>query len=515
MKKWMQTLGRHKRWRRQFQAVNGRPLATFCGSYLAGAAAGMTFSPLPVMQGCLLLTACGWLLWRYRLFSATIALLGTLALWLGATQGIRYAQRDDLLWHTLPRDETVVTDGLVLTEPTRKAGRWRFVFRTERMVTTHSTIREPARLWVHIPETLSDNVFAGERLRLEGRLRMPSATPADPDASFARYLRRQGVSRTLRPYRIQHLPQSHWGGVFSRLRRTLIRNLRYHLPTREGHVAAAIVLNDRVGLDDQIRESFRRTGTVHILSPSGAHVSILAAAVWAICRFISLSRSTSALAVIAIIWLFAGVAGGGDPSFRAAVMGTLVAGAVALQREGDLPTSLALAGLLIVLPDPGALRDPSFQFSFTLVAAIVASAGWLSAVAGGEGMRLLRGMFAALYLSLVCTVASLPLTALYYGQMSFVAPIANLVIAGPVQVVTSAGLAIACLPRLPELLAAPVALSAWLVDRSIQLLALPPWASVEVPAPSRWGIVVFYVLFFAALTALSARANRRRGEVTW
>jgi hypothetical protein len=241
--------------------------------------------------------------------------------------------------------------------------------------------RQPACGWKCREERL-DNPHAGERLQLEGRIRLPSATGAS-GASFVDYLRRRGVVRTLRPYRVAKLDDSGWRVFFSRLRRRLIQNLRYHLPSREGHIAAAIVLNDRMGLDNAIRESFRRTGTVHILSPSGTHVSMLAVAVWAVCRLLRLSRRVSALAVIAVIWLFVGVAAGGEPSFRAAVMGTLVAGAVALQREIDLPTSLALAGFLIVLADTGALLDPGFQFSFILVGAIVAASGWLNALAFG------------------------------------------------------------------------------------------------------------------------------------
>ncbi|GIV17901.1 MAG: hypothetical protein KatS3mg022_3336 [Armatimonadota bacterium] len=354
----MQSTAVRKRWRRVLQAVHGRPLASFCGGYLAGAAAGVTFSMLSVLQGCFLCTATGWLLWRYRVLSASIAFLVLAGVWLGAMQGIRDATQDELLWRTLPSDQVVVVEGVVLTEPVQKAGAWRFVFRTQSMVTPQGIFRTPVQLWVYLPETLLDNVFAGERLRLEGRLRTPSANPGDPFASFALYLRRQGIARTLRPYRVERLPQARWTTLFSRWRRTLIRHLRSHLPTREGHITAAIVLNDRAGLDDAIRESFRRTGTVHILSPSGTHVSMLAFAVWAMCRFIRLSRRTSALAVVAVIWLFAGVAAGGEPAFRAAVMGTLVAGSVALQRELDPATSLALAGFLLVCIDPGTLRDP-------------------------------------------------------------------------------------------------------------------------------------------------------------
>jgi hypothetical protein len=97
--------------------------------------------------------------------------------------------------------------------------------------------------------------------------------------------------------------------------------------------------------------------------------------------------------------------------------------------------------------------------------------------------------------------------------MSLIAPVANFVIALPVQVLTAMGLVIACLPWAPDWLSAPVALSAWLVDKAVRWLATPEWASLTVPTPSRGAIVGFYTLVFAALLALSARASRRRKEL--
>lgn len=496
-----------KRARCLLQAVNGRPLATFCACYLAGAGAGVTFQPLPVIDGCILALAIGYLVWHYRLLSAGVALLAVMGIWLGATWGIRYAQQEALLWQTLPHGEVAVATGEVITEPTLKQKVWRFIFRADTLYTPQGVSRTPVQLWVRVPQTRLEIVFCGEHFRLEGRLQMPIAQPGTASDSFLKYLRRQGVARTLQPYRVEKLPLQDWRVSFSRLRQTLVRNLRLHLPTREGNIAAAIVLNERTGLDNEIRESFRRTGTVHILSPSGMHVSMLAVAVWALCRWVNLSRRASALAVIAVVWTFAGVAAGGEPTFRASVMGTLVAGAVALQRESDLPTSLAFAGFLLVLANAGTLRDPGFQFSFVLVAAIIASSGWLSSLArAGWGQKLLAG----LCLSVVCAVASAPLTALYYGQIPLIAPLANAAIALPVQVVTCGGLAIACLPWIPQIAASPVALNAWLVDRSVRVLASLPWASVDAPPPSRALLAGFYVLLFAGLIALSARTSRQR-----
>ncbi len=504
-------------WCRLARAIEGRPLATFCGSYLAGAASGVTFPVQSVIHACLLITALAPVMWRYRLLSASTIALGVLALWLGAVQGVRHAQTDSILWNTLPDGEPVTAIGEILSEPTLRRGIWRFIFRADQLVTAQGVVEASVDIWVTVPESRVKVLFSGERWRLEGRLRAPSVSANPASASFVQYLRRQGVVRTLQPYRMERLPTTSGRMFFSRLRQRLIHNLRTQLPAREGNIAAAIVLNDRTGLDNAIREAFQRTGTIHILSPSGTHVSLLAVAVWAFCNLMKLPRRVSAGVVIAVIWLFAGVAAGGEPSFRAAVMGTLVAGAVAFQRELDLPTSLATAGFLLVVRETGVLRDPGFQFSFTLVAAIVAGSGWLSALAsgtaaGGTPSRLIRAVLTVIGLGMLCAVASAPLTALYYGQISLISPIANLVIAVPVQVMTCGGLLIACLPELPGWLTAPIALSAWAVDAGVRLLSEIPFASIAASAPTRGLICVFYVVLFTALLLLSHFASRKRPE---
>lgn len=500
-----------KKARRLFHAVNGRPLAVFCASYLVGVGTGTTFHPLSVIKGCIFVLAVGWLVWHYRLLSAGVVLLTSAGIWLGAVQGIRYAQWDTFLWQVLPHGEVVMATGEVVSEPTLKRWNWRFIFRADTLHTPQGTIRTPVQVWVSVPQSRLETVLCGERLRLEGSFRIPTARTSTAGESFLKYLRRQGVARTLQPYRVEKLPRQSWRVPFSYLRKTFIRNLRHHLPTHEGNIASAIVLNERTGLDNEIRESFQRTGTVHILSPSGTHVSMLAVAVWVLCRWLRFSRRASALAVIAVVWTFAGVSAGGEPAVRASVMGTLVMGAIAFQREVDLPTSLAFAGFLLALADAGTVRDPGFQFSFTLVAAIIAASGWLSGLARGGWMQ---KVLAGLCLSVVCAVASAPLTALYYGQMSLVAPIANLIIALPVQVVTCGGLAIACLPWVPEIVSLPVAANAWLVDKSVRLLASLPYASIDTLAPSKASIAGFYTLFFALLLHLSARKAQQRTAIT-
>lgn len=495
-------------YRRLLQSIRGRPLALFCGVYLAGSAVGVSLlTSIALWFNVAVSFLLGWLA-AHRLLTPLQGVVVAIALWLGSAQGIHYSWQRFQLWQKLPRDEAVVVEGQIITEPTRQAGNWRFIMRTKRLVSREAVWLTPIYLWVQAPEGLLQQAFAGDYLQVEGKIYVPAPTVRDPSGRFAQYLMRRGVYRTIRAYRAQVLATFGWRARFSRLRAWLLSNLRHHLPTREGNIAAAIVLNDRSKLDEQIREAFRHTGTVHILSPSGTHVSMLALSVWWVGQWIRLPKRWGAAAVVAVIWVFAAVAAGGEPAFRAAVMGTLVAGGIALQRESDLPTALALAGFLIALYDQSALLDPGYQFSFILVSALLAASGWLQAMQRKVSLHPGAWLLSALGVSAVCAAAAAPLTALYYGQVSLVAPAANLLIAIPVQVITSGGLLIACMPNLPEWLCTPVAASTWCVDMLVRGLARLPWAYMEVSTPSRGELLGFYLLFFTTLLWLSWRASR-------
>jgi len=223
MTDWREAVVKRTRRHGVLPAVNGRPLATFCGSYVMGAAAGVTFSPLAVVNACLLASGVLWLLWRRRSLPATTTLLILCAMWLGSAQGIRHAVQDAILWKTLPQGEAVTVLGEVVSEPVKRRNVWRFVFRARSVQAAQRLFHTPTCLWVEVPEERLDNPHAGERLQLEGRIRLPSATGAS-GASFVDYLRRRGVVRTLRPYRVAKLDDSGWRVFFSRLRRRLIQD---------------------------------------------------------------------------------------------------------------------------------------------------------------------------------------------------------------------------------------------------------------------------------------------------
>ena len=125
-------------------------------------------------------------------------------------------------------------------------------------------------------------VEAGDRLRVVGQLQAP-VPPGNPgEFDFAAH--RRG-DRELAAIRVDHpdcvqviesAPAISLRRVLGKLRAAGDRLLWGTLSHERAGLAAAVLLGAREQLDDEMKDDFLVTGTVHILSISGLHVGILA-----------------------------------------------------------------------------------------------------------------------------------------------------------------------------------------------------------------------------------------------
>ncbi len=190
-----------------------------------------------------------------------------------------------------------------------------------------------------------------------------------------------------------------------------------------GAVLVALVTGFR-GLPVPLRDTLARTGTGHLLAISGLHVGLAAAlggfAAGRLARRFAARRpaidagSAGALAAGAG---YASVAGWPVSARRAVIM--LAAALFCLvTRRRPGAAAFALALLAVLMADPLALLDPGLWMSFGAVAVI----GWVLAgrVGAPPGIRALFRLQGALSLAMVC------LSAPWFGQVSLVSPLANL-----------------------------------------------------------------------------------------
>ena len=224
----------------------------------------------------------------------------------------------------------------------------------------------------------------------------------------------------------------------ARCARALKESLYRAFPGETAPLAVAILTGDRSGLSRQTTSAMERAGVAHTVAVSGMHVAFLTAVVLRLCR-----RRRYAAAAIPLLLFYALMAGASPSALRAVLMQAVLLAAPIAGRDEDGPTSLGFALLALLVLNPYAAGSVSLQLSFTSVAGLMACAEALEArlTHGLERFRERDGALwrrwaarlwsagaASVSISLGAMAFTAPLLCLYFGRISLVFPLANLLI---------------------------------------------------------------------------------------
>jgi len=272
--------------------------------------------------------------------------------------------------------EIVVVDGCVV-EPT--------VFAEDRAQFTLG-LEPGARARVTIPPVEGDpappRLSYGQRVEIEARLRRPHNFNNPGAFDYAAYLARRDIFWTAtipRNTPVTVLP-GRCGSRFMRsifALRTAVLDRIEHVYSNNGYAEGmmqAILIGETARLERVWTDDFRRTGTFHALVISGLHVTVLAAVLLFLLRWLPISELSALAATAGASWLYALVSGFSAPVVRAAGGFTLYTLAKACFRRARVMNLLAAVALVYLAWDPAQIFEASFQLSFLAVAAIGALA---------------------------------------------------------------------------------------------------------------------------------------------
>ena len=191
-------------------------------------------------------------------------------------------------------------------------------------------------------------------------------------------------------------------------------------------LARALLIADTRGIPVEMRDRYAAAGVVHLLSISGLHVAIIAAAVQLALQIARLPQRVVALAALALTALYVAMIGAPAPAVRSGVMLGVTAVSRLVQRPTSPWAALAL-GALVPLVEPRTVMDLGYQLSVAGMAGIVASGVLVrrSIAPRFDGWR--RWLASNLCASVVASAVTTPLVAWTFGQVSLVAPFTNLV----------------------------------------------------------------------------------------
>jgi len=149
---------------------------------------------------------------------------------------------------------------------------------------------------------------------------------------------------------------------------------RYIPGEKEAGLAEALLVGYKDDLDKTLIQSYSNTGVVHVIAISGMHLGLIYWLLTVIMSPLKKRKYTNwvvPISVIAGLWLFALLTGGGPSILRSAVMFTCIVIGNSLERKTFIYNSLAASAFVLLCINPFWLWDAGFQLSYTAVLSIV------------------------------------------------------------------------------------------------------------------------------------------------
>ena len=286
----------------------------------------------------------------------------------------------------------------------------------------------------YIPE---ETLVAGSRVAVTASLSPPSP-PAEPNGfdfrRMAWFMSLGGVGYTHNPIipAANENPDSIRIKLFS-LRMWISSRIKRAVVGQNGAFAAAILTGDRSDIDPEILESLRASNLAHLLAISGLHMGLLSGFVFTLLRYgfalvpyISLRIRPKKIAAGLAIGAGAAyllLSGASVATQRAFIMTTVVLFAVILDKPAFTLRAVALAALIVLLIKPYSVLEAGFQMSFAATTALISAYEFLNKrqmwkyLSRGK-WKYLKPLFALLFTSAVAGLATAPISAFHFNQIS-------------------------------------------------------------------------------------------------
>ncbi|MGC1871310.1 MAG: ComEC/Rec2 family competence protein [Acidobacteriaceae bacterium] len=142
------------------------------------------------------------------------------------------------------------------------------------------------------------------------------------------------------------------------------------LTSQDSSVLSAMLFGDRTRLQHSMRSAFERTGSFHLLVVSGLHITIVIGLIFWLARKLRIRQLPATLLAISLALPYAFLTGFAPPVQRALWLTAVYLFSRILYRERAALNAIGIASIGVLLHNPSALFDASFQMTFLAVLAI-------------------------------------------------------------------------------------------------------------------------------------------------
>jgi len=280
-----------------------------------------------------------------------------------------------------------------------------------------------------------------DKIEVNGKLETPNITD---EFNYKNYLMKDRIYSVMNFPKIKLVFQKREYNVFSFLyekvlflKQKIRESIRSNFSPPNSSILEGTILGDNGAMSNDLKNRLNITGLRHIIAVSGTHVVILSAIIMSFLLFLGLYRGQAFYAAIIFICFYIILTGMPSSGIRAGIMGGLYLLAQKIGRQSMGSRVVAIACAVMLFKNPLLLfYDVGFQLSFLAVLGLI----FLEPLIKRFFKFIVKKFFNAdikdrpenlismISTTLAAQIFTFPIIAYNFGNISYVAPITNLLI---------------------------------------------------------------------------------------
>jgi competence protein ComEC len=360
------------------------------------------------------------------------------------------------------------------SEPVLKNGYLRFTVEVVETLNKNKKTGTSGTLLIALKDSAADKLNYGDVLLIKSHYNTidPPYNPAE--FNYKQYLANQNIYYQQFLFAHQYVVMEHNAGnpiiaYAFELRRHLVDKLKVNIHDPDAvAVASALLLGYRADLSGDTLQTYSKTGTIYVLTVSGAQLAAIYFLLSFSLSFLSrhkYGKNLRAIIIIGVLWYYALLTGLSPAICRALVVVSMMVIGRTYNRYINTLNLLAASAFVLLLYDPFFITEVGFQLGYLAVAGLIIFRPivyqWLV-----FKNRLADKIWNLCAISISAQVVTFPLTIFYFHQFPVYFLVSNLLVVIPVAIIMYSGILYLLLPQIAVISSA----LAYFIEHSILIM---------------------------------------------
>lgn len=339
--------------------------------------------------------------------------------------------------------------GIVAEIPDYDSNKVKLIFEVKELLKGKDTVIVCGEVIV----TIRENIFnktkypipvlkAGDKLMLRGKLIEPSGKHNPGEFDYKKYLFLHNIYKTFQVSGYQNvkiISNDNLSYIYQKIifpcKIFALNNIDKFIKGDGASYLKGLVTGERADISEEIKDAFVNAGVMHLIAVSGLNVAYIIISVTLLLSIFRIPVFPRTLITITLLIFYCLFTGSPPSIVRATIMGILLLLSVLIERRVNFYNTIGIAALMILVADTKQLFDTGFILSFSAVISMAFIYNLLEKLFiekindWNYGLKKFIKLISVLFFTtFAAQLGTLPVTSNYFGKISIVSLLANVVV---------------------------------------------------------------------------------------